>query len=146
MVVEVSTELLASADRVWEQVRRPSTAGEISKGLLGLRSADDLPPTWRAGDVVHVRLWLLHVLPMWRQEISIVRSDGRELVLETEESGGPLREWRHRIAVEQSLGPRSRYVDRIELRAGAFTPVMWLSVQALLRWRQYRWRRLARTL
>lgn len=146
MRLERSTELLAPADKVWTQAKRASTLAHVARGLLGVRAPGGLPALWREGESVRVRLWLFHVIPLWRHEIEILRVDERELALETRESGGPVRRWEHRIAVEQSLGPRSRYSDVVEIEAGVLTPLVWLSALPFFLWRQARWRRLARTL
>lgn len=102
MVVEVSADMLAPADRVWAEVKRT---------LL------------RRG-----------VIPQ--------RMDDRELVLEMKESGGLAR----RVSVEQTLGPRSRCTERIELPSGALAALGWIRAQAGARLRLARLRRTARTL
>jgi len=44
-------------------------------------------------------------------------------------------------------GPwRSHYTDEIDIGAGALTPFVWAYAHLLYRYRQWRWRRLARTL
>jgi hypothetical protein len=146
VVVESSTELLAPADRVWAQVKRPATVRHVSKGLLGLRVAGGLPDRFTRGDTLRARLLLFHAVPLWRHELQVVRVDDRDLVAETHEHGGPIRRWDHRIEVEQSLGPRSRYTDRVEIEAGVLTPLVWVGAKLLFAYRRARWRRLARGL
>ena len=146
MIVELSTELLAPADRVWSAVRRSDTFRHVTKGVLGFRVPGGLPPTLREGESVTGRLMLFHVLPLWRHEIRVESVDDRELVIQTREHGGPLRRWDHRISVRQSMGPRSLYTDRVDIGGGPLAPPTWVFVQVFFRYRQYRWRGLARTL
>lgn len=146
MVVESSTELLAPADRVWSQVKRPATLRDVSRGLLGLRVPGGLPDRFTRGESLRVRPMLFHLVPLWSHHLQMIRVDDRELVAETREHGGPIRRWDHRIEVEQSLGPRSRYTDRVEIEAGVLTPLVWTFAKLLLAYRRTRWRQLARGL
>ncbi len=146
LVLELACELLAPADRVWEEVRRGTTLRELARPLVFFRGGDGVPVSWREGEAVRVRPWLLGLLPLWRQRIEIARLDGRDLVLETRESGGPLRRWDHRITIEQTMGPRCLYTDRIEMEAGLLGPLLWFVSLLFFLHRQRRLRRLARSL
>jgi hypothetical protein len=53
--------------------------------------------------------------------------------------------WRHDIQVLPAAPDRTLYCDEVVLRAGLLTPGVWLFAQLFHRWRQHRWRRLART-
>jgi hypothetical protein len=57
-----------------------------------------------------------------------------------------VRDWRHRITVDGEGWGSTRYMDEIEVRAGALTPLVWLYANLFYRYRQMRWRRLARKL
>jgi len=91
-----------------------------------------------------MRLMLFGLVPAWRHKITIVRLDdaGREIL--TSEQGGALRTWNHHITVDERGPYRSRYTDEIEIGAGALTPFMWAYAHLFFRYRQWRWRRLAR--
>ncbi len=54
--------------------------------------------------------------------------------------------WRHRIAVDDEGWGSTRYLDEIEIAAGVATPFVWVYTQLFYRYRQRRWRRLARRL
>lgn len=79
---------------------------------------------------------------MWRHEIRVVGSDDAGML--TEERGGPVRRWRHRITVEPVDASRCFYRDEIVLDAGVMTRAAVPVVRALYRWRHRRWARLAR--
>ena len=88
------------------------------------------------------------MLPAWSHEIHVVRVAEAEREIFTNERGGPGRSWNHRIEITPVAGDagRCRYSDEIEVRAGALTPLVWLYAQLFYRYRQRRWRRLARSL
>jgi hypothetical protein len=142
----VSTDLSIPADLAWATVKRPDTFAYITRGVLGVRPLDDdIPEVFEQGFVVRVRLWFFHVLPAWKHEIEVVRLDDATRELYTNERGGPVRGWNHLIKVE-AVGSRSRYTDSIDIEAGPLTPIVWLYAQLFYRYRQHRWRKLARRL
>jgi len=130
-----------SAEAAWTLVREPATFLHVAWPLLGARGA--LPERWEQGCIVQLRLLGLGVLPLWRHQIAIVDLDDERRTLATEETAVVLRRWRHRISVAPEGAAECRYVDEIELDAGALTPVAALLVRGFFRWRQRRWRALA---
>jgi hypothetical protein len=65
--------------------------------------------------------------------------------VQTEEGGGPIRLWEHRISVEPLGEVRCRYTDDLVIDAGGLTPAVMAFANLFYRHRQRRWRRLART-
>ena len=85
-------------------------------------------------------------MPAWWHEIHITRLDDAAREILTAERGGAIKQWHHRITVDERGPYRSHYTDEIDIRAGVFTPLIWAYAQAFYRYRQMRWRRLAREL
>ncbi len=88
------------------------------------------------------RVWAEVKRTLERRGVHPERMDDRELVLEVREGGGLVRT----VRVGQTLGPRSRCTERIEVPGGARAPVLWVQAQVTARWRLARLRRTARTL
>jgi hypothetical protein len=61
----------------------------------------------------------------------------------THESGGLISVWNHQMAVESKPDGQSVYSDVVEIRAGVFTPLVWLYANIFYRYRQMRWQLLA---
>jgi hypothetical protein len=146
VIVRVSTDLDISADLAWETVKQPETFRYVVRGVLGVRQLDEIPEDWGVGLAVRVRLFFFHVIPAWKHEIRIVRIDEAAREIYTNERGGPVRHWNHRIKIESRSAGRCRYTDEIEIRAGPITPLVAGFSQVLFRYRQSRWRKLARRL
>jgi ligand-binding SRPBCC domain-containing protein len=146
MVVRVSTRLAAPAEAVWDAVQRTETLRYVTRGLLGLRADGELPERLAEGETYSMRLLFFGVVPAWRHHIRIVRVDEAGCEIRTEEHGGPVRSWRHRITIDGEGWGSARYVDEIEISAGGLTPFVWFYAQLFYRYRQMRWRRLARRL
>ena len=145
MVVRISTSLNTSAERAWVAVKQTVTLTYVTRGLLGF-ARDAFPEEWREGAVVQTRLFLFGLIPLWVHELRLVRVDDANRELYTNERGGVISEWNHLIRVEPQSGTGCRYTDRVEIKAGLLTPVIWLYAQIFYRYRQMRWHGLARHL
>ncbi len=130
----------------WDTVKQPATLRYITKGLLGFRPERELPERFGAGETYRVRLLFFGIVPAWWHEIRIVRVDDTHREILTAEHGGAVKEWGHRITVDERGPYKSHYTDEIEIAAGPLTPFVWVYAQLFYRYRQRRWRRLARTL
>jgi hypothetical protein len=146
MVVRVSTRLPVPVDLAWATVKRTDTLRYVTRGLLGFRPEGEIPERLAEGETYRMRLLFFGVLPAWRHEIRVARLDDAGHEIRTEERGGPVRDWRHRITVDAEGWGATRYMDEIQIAAGALTPLVWLYAQLFYRYRQRRWRRLARRL
>jgi ligand-binding SRPBCC domain-containing protein len=146
VLVRVSTRLAAPSDLVWDTVKRTDTLRYVTRGLLGFSAKGDVPERWGEGDAYQLRLLFFGVVPAWRHEIRVVRMDDAAHEVRTEEHGGPVRGWRHRITVDDEGWGSTRYMDEVEVDAGVPTPFVWAYAQVFYRYRQWRWRRLARRL
>jgi hypothetical protein len=142
--IRVETELPAEADRVWSAMKHPASFLYVCRGLLGWPSLAGRTDPLSEGESGSGWLLLFHVLPMHRHHIRIVRVDETERTIETEEHGGLIRGWHHTLHVEPVAKGRSRYSDTVDIEAGGFTPVVATLSVAIYRYRQLRWRRLAR--
>jgi ligand-binding SRPBCC domain-containing protein len=146
MLVRVTTHLPAPRDLVWDTVKQTDTLRYITRGLLGFRVDGGTPERLAEAETYRMRLLFFGVLPAWKHEIHVTRLDDAAHEIRTEERGGPVRTWRHRITVDEEGWGSTRYLDEIEVSAGVLTPLVWFYAQLFYRYRQWRWRRLARTL
>jgi ligand-binding SRPBCC domain-containing protein len=146
VIVRVGTELAAPPERVWETLKKAETLRYITRGLLGFRPLGPVPDELAPGDVVRIRLLFFHVIPGWVHEIRIVAVDDEARRIETTEHGGSVKTWNHVLSVEAAAAGCTRYTDTITLDAGPFTRLVWAYANLFYRYRQWRWRRLARTL
>jgi hypothetical protein len=146
VIARISTDLDIPADLAWETVKKPETFVYVVRGALGVQQLDEIPEDWGAGLTVRVRLFFFHVSPAWKHEIRIVRLDEAAREIYTNERGGGVRKWNHRLTFEPLSEQRCRYTDEIEIGAGPLTPFVWLFAHAMFRYRHMRWRKLARRL
>lgn len=141
--VTIRTELGADADVVFDAVTTVDAFRLVTAGLLTYLPARDR--TGRLHEGLEMRGWLLlgGVLPFSRHRITIERIDHASRTMCSDEGGGLIRSWRHRITVTPAGPGRCRYEDEIDIEAGVLTPAISAFAAAFYRLRQRRWRRLA---
>lgn len=144
--VRVSTDLPLAAERACALARKPALFAFVVRPVFRVSGlpAGEFARAAAPGDELSARLWWLGVVPAWRHHLRIVALEPRELF--TNERGGLLRSWNHRLSFEPRGDSACRYTDEVTLDAGPATPLAWLFAQALFRWRQARWRALARVI
>jgi hypothetical protein len=142
--VHVETELPVPADRVWEAMQHPATFLYVTRGAMGVPALAGRTDRLRQGEVVTGWIFLLHLVPLHRHRIEVVAVDAAAGVVRTEERGGVLQRWDHELRVVALDDGRCRYADTIDLDAGALTGAVAATARAFYRYRQRRWRRLAR--
>ena len=144
--IEISTELNASPDAVWNAVRQPKLLLHVAKGVLSFKPVNPpvFPDYWAPGEYEVAICWK-GFLPVGRQIIGVefpepqngvryVRDNGRSRVIQV---------WDHLIAIAPAPGGRTLYTDTLRLDAGALTLSVALFAGRFYRHRQRRWRALA---
>ncbi len=141
--VRVSTELPIPAETAFDLAQKPALFLYVVRGLFRVTGLPERQE-FGEGDELSARIWWFGVIPAWRHHLKLVRIAPYELY--TNERGGPVRVWNHRLTFEPLAGGGCRYTDEVELDAGLQTPGVWLFAQLAFRYRQRRWRALARIL
>ncbi len=104
----------------------------------------DAPATFESGSAGSGRLWWLGAIPSWRHHIHLVRMGDGEIY--TNEHGGPVRTWNHRLTFEPLDANSCRYTDEIEVDGGLHGLGTGLFARLMFRHRHRRWHELARVL
>lgn len=142
-IARISTELPLPAETAFALAQKPATFSYVVRGLFRVSGLPERAD-FGEGDELSGRIWWLGAIPSWRHHLRLVHVGPNELY--TNERGGPVRVWNHRLTFTPLGDARCRYTDEIELDAGWQTPFVWLFAQLAFRYRQRRWRALARVL
>ena len=144
---ELKTFLPCSANAAWAAVQRRTLLEYVTHPLLKFMplELEALSERFREG-LYELKLYLLGFLPLGRHTIRVVSVDPSRYELITEESGTLVKIWNHRLTLRTDARGRTLYSDALSLDAGRLTPVLWAFAQTFYRYRQLRWRGLARTL
>jgi len=147
MIARISTELDAPADVVWAALKRKATFLHVTRGMLNFTGSDGWPDEFEEGQRLSTRMLFFGLFPApWLHELQVVRVNDGAREVYSNEGGGPIETWNHTLRVEPLPDGRSRYTDEIEIQAGPLTPAVWVFAHVLYRYRQARWRGLARLL
>jgi len=104
----------------------------------------DAPRTFEAGSRGSGRLWWFGVIPAWRHHIHLIRMGAGEIY--TNEHGGPVRRWNHRLTFEPLDARSCRYTDEIEIDDGLHGLGTRVFARLMFVHRHRRWRALTRVL
>jgi hypothetical protein len=136
----------APADVVWRALRAPATLVDVAAPVLRMPALERRDRAWQPGEPVTTWLLLFGFLPVSRHTVVVETLDDATMTARTQEHGGPVPVWRHRITVEPAGPGRCRYTDEVEIGAGRLTGLVRAPASGFFRWRQHRWQRLARVL
>ncbi|MQY29642.1 hypothetical protein [Nocardia aurantia] len=90
------------------------------------------------------RLWWFGAVPSWRHHLRLIELSPTEI--RTEERGGPVHTWNHRLTFEPLTATSCRYTDEVEIDDGVRGFGTRVFVHLMFRWRHRRWQALARVL
>jgi hypothetical protein len=144
MMIAVSTDLSISAERACRLAQKPALLNHVLWPWMTATPLTPLPDPVTEGDEIPVRLRFLRFLPGWTHTIGAERLTSHEIV--SREHGGPIKTWNHRLTFEPTSPASCCYTDTVEIRAGLATPLAALFAHLMYRYRQARWRALARIL
>ncbi|MHA7652271.1 SRPBCC family protein [Mycobacterium sp. ML4] len=142
--VHVETRLSTSADRVWRAMLSPATFRYVCKGLFAFPALAGRTEQLRQGECGTGWLMAFHVIPAYRHTIEVVDVDEASFTIRTHEYGGILKAWNHTLHVEPLQEGSCRYSDTVDIDAGLLTGLVVAMAKGIYRYRQRRWRKLAR--
>ena len=122
-----------SAGEVWALEKDVSRLDQVSRPLLSLNLLPQAESTWREGGVYRFEIKIFCLIPWAVHEVRMVRYCDQTYTFETDESGGPIKVWKHTHQVLPLDPVRSICRDEIEIQAGVFSPLVWIIAQALYR-------------
>lgn len=142
--VRLSTELPIPAATAFELAQKPALFEYVVRGLFRVTGLPSSTEAAFGGEEISARLWFFGFLPAWRHHLRVIRLEPYEIY--TNEHGGPVRAWNHRLTFEPISGTSCRYTDEIEIDGGPMTWSVRLFALLAFRYRHMRWRGLARVL
>lgn len=143
-VVRLSTDLPISAELARALAAKPELFAFVVRPVFRVTGLPTGEFEAAPGRTLSARLWWFGVLPAWRHHLRIVALGPHEIA--TNEHGGLVTRWDHRLTFEPRGERACRYTDEVTLDAGLATPLVRLFAHGIFRWRQARWRALARVI
>src|SRR5262245_55400633 len=110
LMVRVATELPLAAEVACALAQKPATFQHLVWPVI---TTGRLPERVEVGEEVDFRLWFFGFLPAWVHHLRLVSIGPREIF--TNEHGGMVRTWNHRLTFEPISDHSCRYTDEIEI-------------------------------
>lgn len=138
--VALCTVLPIPAETAARLARKPATMIYVLSPILRMYRLE-FPDQIEAGAQGSARLWWFGVIPTWTHHITVQRLSPTEIY--TNEHGGPVHTWNHRLTFETIDADHCRYTDEIETDDGWRGALTRLFVRVMFRHRHRRWQTLA---
>ena len=147
MTVNVSTILSCSADKAWNEVQKSSLHRHVTWPMTRIVSTGaPFPNRWIEKSTIQCRLFLFGIIPMGVHTLFFENIDEKKYEIQSREHDSLVARWDHLVSIEPLDGHRSIYRDTIDIDAGTYTFVVWAWANWFYRYRQRRWRALAKKL
>ncbi|HAT35284.1 MAG TPA: hypothetical protein DCS82_06180 [Rhodospirillaceae bacterium] len=141
----VSSELDCSAKQAFDDESRIANLTATSKPFLTYAPVSPNPPpiNWQARELVVLRPRLFGMFALPPHGVMVEEFDPARYLIVTNEYGGVIRHWIHRMQIEPLAPKRCRQIDEIEAEIETGGWLIWKLSQTLYRYRHWRRRRLA---
>jgi hypothetical protein len=147
MIVDVSTVLNCSASKAWDEVQKSALLRRVAWPLVRfVPSGAPFPDYWTEGLTVHCKPFVFGVIPFGVHTMHMEKVDQRNHEIHSREHDALIARWDHRISIQPLGDSQSTYRDFIYVDAGILTFVVWAWANCFYRYRQCRWRALAKAL
>ena len=140
MIVMKSSVFPAARETVFEKLQKLETLQYIARPYATFEPVGAAKLVWEVGSTSAYRFRLFGVIPFGTHKIYIVRFDPEGV--SSREGNEHVPVWDHDITMVPLDGSHTKYTDRVEIRAGWKTPLIWLWANAFYTHRQKRWIRL----
>lgn len=142
MIATITTYFDCSEGELWEKIKEPWSLQYVAAPILSFRPHNDVTLTgdWEVNKPYPLKLHLFSIIPLGKHTIKLVKLDKESKTIQSQEKGLLAPVWNHDIQFSEIEPGKVRYTDRIEIKAGLLTPIIWLFAHFFYRHRQRRWR------
>jgi hypothetical protein len=142
--VSLTTVLPIPAEQARGLAIKPELMRYVLAPFLTVSRKLEIPSKIEPGLEMSGRIRWFGLIPAWHHHIKLVRLDPLEIY--SNEWGGPVRTWNHRLTFAPLTEQSCSYTDEIEVDDGFRGLGARLFIHAMCRHRHRRWRALARIL
>ncbi|MEO0817062.1 MAG: SRPBCC family protein [Pseudomonadota bacterium] len=118
----ISRDYGVPAHVLWADIVDFAALAESMEGAITYEGLPDGEPALGQPYTVRLKRW--GWLPMGQWTMTVVERDDTNFVMRSEEHGGPVRRYKHRLTVEPLSGDTCRYTDQCDVDAGWLTPLI----------------------
>ncbi len=142
MIAKISYFFPCTEAELWQKIIEPRSLQFVASPLLTFVPIErgSLEGDWQVQKDYALQLYFLNFIPLGRHTIRLMQIDRNTNTILSEERGSLARVWNHRIHFQQVAPGKLAYEDKIEIRAGLLTPLIWAFAHVFYRHRQRRWK------
>jgi hypothetical protein len=142
MLASISTKIACTESELWQQISKPKSLQFVTSPILGFIPVEPgvLDGEWEVGRDYQLKLYFLKFIPLGCHTIQLTKIDRNNNTITSRERGLLAPVWNHNIFFEEIAPGLVSYTDKIEIRAGWLTPLIWLFANVFYRHRQRRWK------
>ena len=109
-----------SAETLWQDLLDPNALAESMRGAITYIGLPRDPV--QTGEEFTVKLKRWGWFPMGQWTMRVVERDDQNFVLRSEEHGGLVKLYKHRLSISPTGTTRCEYTDHLDVDAGLLTP------------------------
>ena len=140
MIVQKTSVFPADIDTVFQKLQRFETLQYIVRPFAAFEPESNGEHVWTVGSASSYRIRLFGLIPFGTHRIHIKRFD--QTGISSREGNEHVPVWNHDITMEPVDEDHTRYSDRVEIKAGWKTVLIWLWANVFYAHRQRKWIRL----
>ena len=140
MIVNKTSIFPAPKETVFQKLQQLETLQYIAWPYAAFKPVGKAVHTWTVGSTSSYRFRLFGLIPFGTHTIHIVRFDPDGV--SSREGNEHVPVWNHDITMEPVDEDHTRYSDRVEIKAGWKTVLIWLWANVFYAHRQRKWIRL----
>ncbi len=130
----------ASKEDIFNRLKELKTLQYVAAPLAAFSPVNGAESmVWQKGGTSVFHFKLFDFLPLGLHTIHVVEFDEASHEIYTNEANRHIREWNHRIILEEVEAGKTRYTDEVEIRAGWKTPLIYLWAKCFYKHRHKRW-------
>ncbi|TGM63908.1 hypothetical protein EHQ94_14830 [Leptospira meyeri] len=142
--------LPSNYETIIRYVKLSKTLDYVAKPLVVFEPVGQksFPKIWENGESI-TQMKLFGIIPLGNQSVVIEKikeTDPNEFILRDNGHSDLIHTWDHWIFIQKTKKENLvKYIDRVEIKAGALTIFIVIFASVFFRWRQFRWKVLIRS-
>ncbi|KZX12074.1 hypothetical protein [Methanobrevibacter curvatus] len=140
MILKIHSIFPAHINEIFKKLQEVKTLQYISSPYASFVSENPENKIWNVGKVKSFKLKIFGIISMGTHTIKVIKFSKNEIL--TNECNKCVKVWNHKITLKKLNGSKTAYTDEIELKAGNYTPFVYLWAILFYKHRQKKWKNL----
>jgi len=136
-------------EKTFDALKSPAMMQQVAWPLVKFKPVEPavFPDKWQDGSTYKMKMYLLGFLPMGWQELKIssqYNEKENKYLLNDVGPGWAVKWWDHKVELKRVSEKVTHYDEELNLTTGLLSPIIWLGMSLLFKWRKNRWLQLTK--